>query len=55
MNDPLQGTPRGDFVREVLRIWDAALKLEPGLADEHAIAVEWLTRTWSVEELEQPL
>jgi hypothetical protein len=46
---------RGDFVREVLRIWDETLKLEPELASEHAIAVEWLTWTWTVAELDEPI
>jgi|HubBroStandDraft_6_1064221.scaffolds.fasta_scaffold1029363_1 hypothetical protein len=46
---------RGEFVREVLRIWDETLKLAPELAGEHAIAVEWLTKTWTVAELDEPI
>jgi hypothetical protein len=45
---------RGDFMREVLDTWDSILKYEPQLADEHAIACEWLTKTWTVAELAEP-
>jgi len=45
---------RGDFMREVLDTWDSLLKYEPQLADEHAIACEWLTKTWTVAELAEP-
>ena len=46
-----QPNNRGDFMREVLDTWDGLLKYEPQLADEHAIACEWLTKTWTVAEL----
>lgn len=46
---------RGDFVREVLTIWDETAKLFPGVKREHEIAVEWLTKTWTVEELSKPV
>lgn len=48
-------TTRGDFVRATLATWDETAKLFPEVTQEHAIAVEWLTKTWTVEELEQPL
>lgn len=46
---------RGDFVRAVMRVWDETVKLCPELSDERDVAVVWLTKTWTLEELEQPL
>lgn len=51
---PPRETNRGEFIQELLLIWDASLTLYPELADEHAIAVHWLTHTWMTEELADP-
>lgn len=55
MSAPASVPTRGDFVRAVLEIWEQTAKLEPSLRGEQEIAAEWLTRTWTVEELGKPL
>jgi hypothetical protein len=39
----------------VLAVWDETAKAFPELAQERDNAVVWLTKTWTLEELEQPL
>jgi hypothetical protein len=50
---------RGDFVRELLRIWDDSAKIlgdaDPQLAREHEIAVSWLMLAWTTKELDEPI
>lgn len=46
---------RGDFVRAVMAVWDETVQRIPELEQERDIAVAWLTKTWTLEELEQPL
>ena len=46
---------RGDFVRAVLSVWDETVRNFPELEHERDVAVVWLTKTWTLEELEQPL
>jgi hypothetical protein len=43
---------RGDFIRAVLAVWDEAVRIAPELAAERDIAVVWLTKTWTLEELD---
>ena len=42
---------RMQFVQELMEIWDATLAAAPYVADEHRIATDWLTKTWTVAEL----
>ena len=44
---------RGEVIQDMLAVWDAAVKIHPELRPEYEIACEWLTRTWTVEELER--
>lgn len=44
---------RADLIQEVLSIWDQTVQLEPSLRQEYEIAREWLTKTWTTEELAQ--
>jgi hypothetical protein len=48
-------TTRGDFVKAVLEIWDESVAIFPELRKEYDVAVEWLTKTWTTAELEQPI
>jgi hypothetical protein len=44
---------RADFVREVLSIWDSIAELFPEIREEHELAVSWLTKTYTTQELER--
>lgn len=44
---------RREFLCEMLEIWDKTVKHHPELTNEYMIAHEWLTKTWTVEELSQ--
>ena len=46
-----RNSARGQVIREILGIWDETLKLHPELTEEHHIAVEWITRTFTGSEL----
>ena len=48
-------TTRADFVREMLSVWDEIGALFPELQKEKEIAQEWLTKTFTLAELEQPV
>jgi hypothetical protein len=43
---------RGRAILEIMAIWDATAKMFPELAQEHKIAIEWLTHTFTIAEIE---
>lgn len=47
----LVASERGRVVTEIMAKWDAMLKLHPELQLECDIAMAWLTKTFTVEEL----
>lgn len=58
MDGPLRITEcpspaRGIFVQELLQIWNDTAVMFPELKREHDIAVEWLEKTWTIEELHE--
>lgn len=46
---------RGDFILEILAVWDEIAKYFPELDSERELATEWLTKTFTTAELEQPV
>jgi hypothetical protein len=43
---------RGRAILEIMAIWDATVKAFPYLAPEHNVALEWLTHTFTIAEIE---